>query len=111
MHLFLARWLRRLLNIGAVLLQVILERERTAIGRAANVAAEFQIIVLLVGFNVSAHRVQRGKWPRTLGAMKGLRVTVLVAGELNACFKCLWTEGTIVGANVAVCEEMMIVDG
>lgn len=94
-----------------MLLQVVLEGERPAVRRAAHVAAELEIVVLLVGLDVRADGVERGERPRALGAPERLRVTILVAGQLYPRLERLRAVRARVGALLAVRQQVMIVDG
>lgn len=110
-HLLLPRRLRQRQHVLAVLLQMILEGERPAVRRAADVAAELEIVVLLVRLDVRADGVERGERPRALSAPKRFCVAVLVAGQLHPRLECLWAVRARVGALLAVRQQMMIVDG
>lgn len=94
-----------------MLLQVVLEGERPAVRRAAYVAAELEIVVLLVGLDVRADGVERRERPRALGAPERLCVAVLVTRQLNPRLERLRAVRARVGALLAVRQQVMIVNG
>lgn len=111
-HFLLARRLRQREHVlVSVLLQVVLEGERPTVRRAAHVAAELEIVVLLVRLDVRADGVERRERSRALGAPERLRVAVLVAGQLHPRLERLRAVRARVGALVAVRQQVMVVDG
>jgi len=101
-HLFFPRRFRRRQRVLIVLLEMILQSECPAVGRAAYVTAELEIVVLLVRLDVGADGVERRERPRAFGASERLRVTVLVAGQLHPRLERLRTVWTRVSALLAV---------
>lgn len=110
LHLLLVRRFRSRGNLLAVLFQMVLQSKRPTVRSAADIAAELQIVVLLVGGDVGASCIKRGERSRALGAPERFGVRVLVARELHSSFKCFRTEGTGVGALVAVCQQVVVVN-
>lgn len=110
MYLLLPRWFRRRQRVLIVLLEMILQGERTAVRCAAYVTTEFEVIVLLVRLDVRADGVERRERPRALGAPERLRVTVLVAGQLHPRLECLRAIRTRVGAFLTMRQQVMIID-
>jgi hypothetical protein len=90
---------------------VVLEGEGPPVRGAAHVAAELEVVVLLVGLYVGPGRVEGGERPRALGAPEGLRVAVLMAGELHPGLEGLRAVGARVGPLLAVRQQVVVVHG